>query len=548
MAGLIAPHGGALRHLLTDEAEARELRTACKDLPSWDLTAGQLCDVEQILTGAYSPLDGFLGERDYTSVLESGHLAENGVVWSWPVVLDVGTDFAHQLEAGSRIALRDAEGSPVAILGVSDIWQADRDRETQRLFEEPRHRAARAWSAQRNPIYVGGQLTGIELPPRFDYPEHRRPPAEVRALFERVGWTRVLAYQSSDFLLRPDHHVVSESCREQEINLLLQLELNVALPPTAVDIAKIESFRCAHHHFLHQRAELNILPSVATLPGSRALLHRLCVQQNYGCSHFLITGNENGVDEQFIARAHEAYGVQIRQAKPVQWDSSSRRYVQVATPANHDLEARLVDGDALPDWLVWPELVPELRNAYPAKDRQGFTILFTGLSGAGKSTVARTVMAKLMALGGGRQVTLLDGDVVRKHLSSELGWSRAHRDLNNLRIAFVASEITKHRGIALCAPISPYRQTRRQMREMVEVHGGFIEVHVATPLEVCEERDRKGLYAKARAGLMKEFTGISDPYEIPQSPELRLDTTELTPEAAAQAVLLKLERLGYLRP
>ena len=162
MAGLIAPHGGALRHLLTDEAEARELRTACKDLPSWDLTAGQLCDVEQILTGAYSPLDGFLGERDYTSVLESGHLAENGVVWSWPVVLDVGTDFAHQLEAGSRIALRDAEGSPVAILGVSDNWQADRDRETQRLFEEPRHRAARAWSAQRNPIYVGGQLTGID--------------------------------------------------------------------------------------------------------------------------------------------------------------------------------------------------------------------------------------------------------------------------------------------------------------------------------------------------------------------------------------------------
>lgn len=545
MAGLIAPHGGRLRHALAAEREARTLRTACKDLPSWDLTAGQLCDLEQILTGAYSPLDRFLGREDYESVLLSERL-HDGVAWSWPVVLDVSEDFAERLDLGARVALRDVEGLPVATLEVSDIWRADVEREATVLFDDPGHPAAAAWCASRNPVYLGGALAGIELPPRFDYPEYRRTPAEVRALFERFGWTRVLAYQTGDFILRPIHHVVSECCREREINLLLQLELNVEAPPTALDIAKVESCRCAHGHFLHQRAELNLLPSLAGLPGSRAHLHRVCVQKNYGCSHFLIVGDESCVNEALAARASEAYGVELCYANAVSWDAGTRRYVESGAKVDHDLEKRLADGDALPDWLVWPELVPELKKAYPAKRRQGFTILFTGLSGAGKSTVARTVMAKLMALGGERQVTLLDGDLVRKHLSSELGWSREHRDLNNLRIGYVASEITKHRGIAICAPISPYAETRRKMREMVEPYGGFIEVHVATPLEICEQRDRKGLYAKARAGLMKSFTGISDPYEAPEAPELRIDTTELSPEEAAQAVLLKLEHLGYL--
>jgi sulfate adenylyltransferase len=549
MTGLIPPHGASLRQLLPNEADGRALRTACRDLPSWDLTPGQLCDVEQILTGAYSPIEGFLTESVYAEVLENARIPDSGIAWSWPVVLDVATKFAAELHVGSRVALRDAEGLPVAILDVSDIWEGDRAREAQTLFDDPEDPAAIAWCAARNPMYLGGPLTGIELPPRFDYPEHRRAPSETRALFERMGWTNVLAYQSDDFILRPHHHVVSRCCREREINLLLNLELNVAAPPTAADIAKIESFRCAHRHFIHQRAELNLLPSVAALPGRRALLHRLCVQKNYGCSSFLVVGDASCSDEDFVAHVRDAYGVELFHAKNVDWDAGTAAYVEVDGEMDHALEARLSSGDALPDWLVWPELVPELTKAYPAKDRQGFTILFTGLSGAGKSTVARTVMAKLMAIGDARQVTLLDGDVVRKHLSSELGWSREHRDLNILRIGYVAREITKHRGIAICAPIAPYRETRREVRNMVEAHGGFIEVHVATPLEICEERDRKGLYAKARSGLLPSpLTGVSDPYEVPESPELRLDTAELTPEEAAQAVLLKLEHLGYLRP
>ncbi len=190
-----------------------------------------------------------------------------------------------------------------------------------------------------------------------------------------------------------------------------------------------------------------------------------------------------------------------------------------------ELRRRLQEGADIPEWFSFPDVVAELRRTHPPRHKQGFTVFFTGLSGSGKSTVANALMVKLMEMGG-RPVTLLDGDLVRKHLSSELGFSKEHRDLNIQRIGYVASEITKNGGIAICAPIAPYAATRKVVREMIEPLGGFLEIHVATPIEMCEARDRKGLYAKARAGILKGFTGVSDPYEVPENPELRLDTTE----------------------
>jgi sulfate adenylyltransferase len=210
-----------------------------------------------------------------------------------------------------------------------------------------------------------------------------------------------------------------------------------------------------------------------------------------------------------------------------------------------ELQRRLREGLEIPAWFSYPEIIAELRIRYPARSKQGLTLFFTGLSGAGKSTIAKAVLAKLLELGG-RPVTLLDGDVVRKNLSSELGFSREHRNLNIRRIGYVASEITKNGGIAICAPIAPYAEMRREVRQMISQYGGFIEVHVATSLEVCEGRDRKGLYAKARAGIIKEFTGISDPYEAPENPELKIDTHGLTIDEAAQRVFLYLEQQGYI--
>jgi sulfate adenylyltransferase len=211
-----------------------------------------------------------------------------------------------------------------------------------------------------------------------------------------------------------------------------------------------------------------------------------------------------------------------------------------------ELRRRLQEGADIPEWFSFPSLVAELRRTHPPRHKQGFTVFFTGLSGSGKSTVANALMVKLMEMGG-RPVTLLDGDVVRKHLSSELGFSKEHRDLNIQRIGYVASEITKNGGIAICAPIAPYSATRKRVRETVEPLGGFIESHVATPIEGCEARDRKGLYAKARAGILKGFTGIDDPYEVPEKPELRLDTTESTPDMSAHVIIVKLEALGFIK-
>jgi sulfate adenylyltransferase len=210
-----------------------------------------------------------------------------------------------------------------------------------------------------------------------------------------------------------------------------------------------------------------------------------------------------------------------------------------------ELRDRLNTGRDIPSWFTYPEVVKELRKSYPPRHKQGLTIFFTGLSGSGKSTIANILMTKFLEAGG-RPVTILDGDLVRKNLSSELGFSKEHRDINIRRIGYVASEITKNGGIAICAPIAPYESVRQQVRQMIEPHGGFILVHVSTPIDVCEGRDRKGLYAKARAGIVKEFTGVSDPYEEPKNAEVVINTAELTQEEAAQEIILHLEREGFI--
>lgn len=205
----------------------------------------------------------------------------------------------------------------------------------------------------------------------------------------------------------------------------------------------------------------------------------------------------------------------------------------------------LAEGREIPAWFSFPDVVRELQRAHPPRNRQGFTVFFTGLPSSGKSTLARALNMKLLEIGG-RPVTLLDGDIVRTYLSPELGFSREHRDLNVQRVGFVASEITKNGGIALCALIAPYASLRRDVRKLVESKGGFILVHVATPLEVCEQRDRKGLYAKARAGTLPQFTGVSDPYEEPDDADMTIDTTDLAPEECVQMLVLYLQKQGHI--
>jgi sulfate adenylyltransferase len=351
-------------------------------------------------------------------------------------------------------------------------------------------------------------------------------------------------------------------------NLLIHPTVGMTKPGDLDHYTRVRCYQAVLPRFPKHTAKLSLLPLAMRMGGPReALLHAL-IRKNYGCTHFVVgrdhagPGNDRAgrpyygpYDAQELLREHqEELGVEMVPFQMVSYVEDLDTYLpQDEIPAGSrtldisgtELRRRLQQGSELPAWFTFPEVAEELRRTHPPRHKQGFTVFLTGLSGAGKSTIASVLLVKFMEVGG-RPVTLLDGDIVRKHLSSELTFSKEHRDINIRRIGFVAAEITKNGGIALCAPIAPYDSVRKEVRSTVEPGGGFVLVHVATPIDVCEQRDRKGLYAKARAGILKEFTGISDPYEAPIDADLVIDAATLSPEEAAQEILLYLEREGYV--
>jgi sulfate adenylyltransferase len=570
MSEMITPHGGELRELYLDADAATAAQQEAAGLPSWDLTARQHCDLEMLLSGAFSPLAGFMGQADYERVCAEMRTSA-GVLFPIPITLDVTEAFAEGVAAGSSIALRDEEGVVLALLDVSDVWTPDRTDEARRVFgtEDPQHPAVDHLLHRTNPVYVGGTLRGIEAPTHYDFRHLRETPREVRARFEKMGWFKVVAFQTRNPMHRAHVELTHRAARMVEANLLIHPVVGMTKPG---DVDHYTRVRCYEHvikRYPEQSTTLSLLPLAMRMGGPReALLHAI-IRRNYGCTHLIVGRDHAGpgkdskgedfygpYDAQELMREHqEELGIEMVPFQMMVYVKDRAEYVpvdettedeEVLNVSGTEFRRRLQEGLDIPDWFSYPEVVEELRKTHPAREQQGVTLFFTGLSGSGKSTIANALMVKLMVLGG-RRVTLLDGDLVRKHLSSELGFSKEHRDINICRIGYVASEITKNGGIAICAPIAPYTATRRQVREMIEPLGGFVEIHVATSLEVCEARDRKGLYALARAGKIKEFTGISDPYEAPEHPEMVIDTVDCTPDEAAHRVILKLESLGFLK-
>lgn len=560
MSELIAPHGGRLQTLILPEGERVSEMHAARDYPSWDLSPRQVHDLELLMTGGFSPLNGFLGREDYERVCAEMRLAD-GTLWPLPVVLDVTEAFASTLDAGARVALRDPEGVLLAVLEVSDVWRPDREREAHQLFDtaDEAHPGARTLLQQSHPFYVGGRVLGIELPIHYDFRSVRYTPTQLRQTFDRLGWRRIVAFHTCSPIHRAQRELTFRAAQIIEANLLIHAAAGVA---RASDIDHFTRMRCYERvlkTYPEQTTLLGLVPLNSRMAGARETLWHAIIRKNFGCSHFIVGsgGDEpfHDADAALAKRYEDELEIGIVPLQDVGYVPEKGRYLPldevgredtVLQISASDFHRRLRDGLDIPAWFSYPDVIEELQRSWPPRHRQGFTVFFTGLSGAGKSTIANALMVKLLEMGG-RPVTLLDGDIVRKHLSSELGFSREHRDLNILRIGFVASEITKNRGIAICAPIAPYRATRRAVREMVEAVGGFIEVHVATPLQVCEQRDRKGLYAKARAGIIRGFTGIDDPYEEPEQPEIRLDTRTIPADEAAQNIILKLENLGFVR-
>lgn len=558
MQQLSAPYGGQLVNLLVDATRAAELKHAAFHLPSLDLNWRQQCDLELLLNGGYSPLGGYMEQADYRSVLQTMRLAD-GRAWPLPVLLQITEALATSLEPGAQLALRDAEGFMLAVLNVSEIWQSDASLEASQSGASAA--APAGW-------YAGGAVEGMALPQRHDFMALRLTPAELRAAFLKRGWRNVIAYPARTQLHRAQYEFILRAAVQNEANLLIQPMAGGDPVDSADYFALVRGYQSVIGRFPAATSLMALSPLYAADGGVRDTLQRAIIQRNYGCSHLIVGGehDEHGQqrrgtdivqheDYQRLAEHISEIGVGLIPFPRMVYVEERAQFMpleempkgaRARTLTGAEIQRRLQEGVNIPDWYTFPEVLAEMRRSYPARDQQGFTLFFTGLSGAGKSTIARALSTRLMEMGG-RSVTLLDGDIVRRHLSSELGFSREHRDINVRRIGYVASEITKNRGIAICAPIAPYRGTRRDVRAMIEPLGGFFEVYVATPIETCESRDRKGLYAKARAGLIKEFTGVSDPYEVPERPELAIDTTDLTVDEAVQQILLKLEHEGYLR-
>jgi sulfate adenylyltransferase len=474
-----------------------------------------------------------MNRADYEGVCHNMRLA-NGTLWPMPITLDITEEFARKLTPGSsKIALRDPEGVMLAVLHVEDVWQPDRKAEAQSVFNSTSaaHPGADYAINKSNPWYVGGKVEEFQPPSHYDFRSLRLTPVDLRAEFGRLGWTTVVAFQTRNPMHRAHVELTMRAAKQVEANLLM-------------------------------------LPLAMRLGGPREAIWHGLIRKNHGCTHFIVGRDHAGpgkdtdgkpfygpYDAQELFKKHEAeMGVIMVPFQMMVYLQNEDRYVpsdevtpgaKVLDISGTELRQRLNEGRDIPAWFTYPEVVQELRRSYPPRHKQGLTIFFTGLSGSGKSTIANALITKFLEMGG-RPVTLLDGDLVRKNLSSELGFSKEHRDINIRRIGYVASEITKNGGIAICAPIAPYEATRKAVRQMIEPFGGFVLVHAATSIEVCEQRDRKGLYAKARAGIVKEFTGISDPYEAPTDAEVVIDTAKLSPEEAAQTILLHLEREGFV--
>ena len=563
------PNLAPIPELYVNADSAQKLKADAGDMLSWDLTPRQLCDVELLMNGGFYPLKGFLTEADYDGVVENMRLA-SGSLWPMPVTLDVSQDFADKIEPGTDIALRDQEGVILAILSVTDKWVPNKKREAEKVFgaDDLAHPAVNYLHNVAGPVYLGGPITGIQPPTHYDFRARRDTPNELRAFFRKMGWRRIVAFQTRNPLHRAHQELTFRAAREAQANLLIHPVVGMTKPGDVDHFTRVRCYEAVLDKYPAATTHLSLLNLAMRMGGPREAVWHGIIRRNHGLTHMIVGRDHAGpgknsqgkdfygpYDAQELFRQNQAeIGVEMVDFKQMVYVQERAQYeprdeveagATILDISGTELRRRLREGLDIPEWFSFPEVVKQLRRTSPPRDRQGFTVFFTGLSGSGKSTVGNALMVKLMEMGG-RPVTLLDGDVVRKHLSSELGFSKEHRDINIKRIGYVASEITKNGGIAICAPIAPYTATRRAVREMIEQYGAFVEVHVATSIEECERRDRKGLYKLAREGKIKEFTGISDPYEEPATPELRVQTEGVDVDYAAQQVLLKLEQMGLI--
>lgn len=566
---LIPPYKGELVNLLVPEEERPEWIARATRLRSVQLSARALCDLEMLAVGGFSPLRRFMGKADYEHVLHTMRLAD-GTLFPIPITLTLNKS---QVRLDEEIVLRDARNNILAVMRIEEAFTWERELEARLVLgtTDSRHPLV-AEMQQWGEVCVSGELHVIALPKAYDFVELRRTPAQTRAVLEQMGRSNVVAFQTRNPLHRVHEELTKRAAARVDGSLLIHPVVGLTKPGDVDHFSRVRIYKAlVERYYDPTRTLLSLLPLAMRMAGPREAVWHAIIRRNYGANFFIVGRDHAGPGkdstgrpfygpydaQELVARFADEIGVQMIPFQELVYLPDTDEYVEadrvpqgarVASISGTQVrEEYLAKGKLLPAWFTRPETAQILAEVFPPRHRQGFCVWFTGLSGAGKSTIAEVLAVKLLERG--RQSTLLDGDVVRTHLSKGLGFSREDRDTNILRIGFVAGEIVRHNGVCICAAISPYRSTRDAVRRMIEEvnEDAFIEVFVDAPIEVCEQRDAKGLYAKARRGELKGFTGVDDPYEPPLAPEVRVDTVRHSPEECAEQVLAYLRLRGFIQ-
>lgn len=561
---LIEPYGGKLVDLFVSEEEAVFLRERAVSIESLVLSNRALCDLEMLATGAFSPLKTFLNQKDYMSVLETMRL-NDGTLFPIPVTLPVSKEY----RIGQEIALRDGYGTLLAIMTVEDVYGWDSDEYSRKVLgtNDEAHslvKELKTWGRYN----TSGELKVLALPGRRDFSRFRLTPRETRAALAEAGNENIVAFQTRNPLHRAHEELMKRALTKVNSTLLLHPAVGMTKPGDVDYVTRVRCYAALlENYFQDHRAMLCLLPLAMRMAGPREAIWHAIIRRNYGVNHFIVGRDHAGpgrnsqgipfydsLAAQNLARQYEdELGVRIMTFNEMTYLPGEDTYVEaheaegveaISISGTQVREEYLAKGKLLPEWFTRPEVAEVLAGAYPPISKQGFCLWFTGLSGAGKSTIAQAIEAALQERG--RRITMLDGDVVRYNLSKGLGFSKEDREANIARVGFVASEIVYHHGVAICALISPYLEAREKVRNLF-TDGNFLEIYVSTPLATCRARDPKGHYIKTSQGKMQNFTGVDDAYEPPVNPEVTIDTTDLTIEESVKMILAELYRRGFIK-
>jgi sulfate adenylyltransferase len=565
------PFGGSLVDLIVGTQRADEMKATAKDFASLTLDERGLCDLELLSVGGFSPLKSFLGKADYERVVGEMRLAD-GTLWPLPVTLPVKP--GDGVAEGQPLALRDVYGNLLAFLHVEEIFASDKENEARNSYGslDATHPSV-AYLSRIPSHYASGRLEVIRVPPHYDFVEIRRTPVELRRHFESLGWNRIVAFQTRNPLHRAHEELTKRAAEQIGGGLLIHPVVGVTKPGDVDHYTRVRCYRAlVDNYYAPGTVVLSLLPLAMRMAGPREVLLHAIIRRNYGCTHFIVGRDHAGPGKDSTGKpfyspyaAQEAMGqyqseigMEMVDFKQMVYLPDENRYAPVdevppgvKTADISGTEVRdkyLAKGLQLPEWFSRPAVAEILNETNPPAFKQGLTLWFTGLSGSGKSTVAYALIERLAEYG--RNCSLLDGDEIRTHLSKGLGFSKEDRDTNIRRVGYVAGLVAQHGGTSLCAVISPYRSIRDEARKMSK--GNFVEIYCSTPIDVCERRDVKGMYSKARAavadGKPMGFTGIDDPYEPPANPEVTIDTSKLSVQECVDPIINKLLELGYILP